>query len=62
MTMPFPYAATISACGKTAEGDAMKLLTSLGRREEGHLGHEVVSVALVIFAILGAMTLLGRLG
>jgi hypothetical protein len=60
--MPLLNAATLSACGKTAEGDAMKLLTSLGRREEGHLGHEVVSLALVIFAILGAMSLLGRLG
>jgi hypothetical protein len=56
------YAATLSACGKTAEGDAMKLLTSLVRREDGHLGHEIVSMALVIFAILGAVSLLGRLG
>lgn len=40
----------------------MKLLTSLVRREDGHLGHEIVSMALVIFAILGAVSLLGRLG
>ena len=59
--MLFLYAATLSACGKTAEGDAMKLLTSL-RREDGHLGHEVVTLALIIFAIVGAMSLLGHLG
>ena len=47
----------------------MDLLTSLavtarsmGRREDGHLGHEVVSMALVIFAIVGAISLFGRLG
>lgn len=40
----------------------MDVLTSLVGREEGHLGHEMVSLALVIFAILGAISLLGRLG
>ena len=47
----------------------MELLTSLavaarsvGRREEGHLGHEVVSLALIILAIVGAISLFGHLG
>jgi hypothetical protein len=36
---------------------------SLGEREDGEtLGYEVVTLALIIFAVLGVISLLGRLG
>jgi hypothetical protein len=39
------------------------LVRSLGRREEGQtLASEVVAMALIVFAVLGAVSLLGRLG
>jgi hypothetical protein len=39
----------------------MKLLTSLGREDGQSLPYEVVTLALIIFAIFGALSLLGKL-
>jgi hypothetical protein len=39
------------------------LTRSLGKREDGQtLAYEAVAMALVVFAILGAISLVGRLG
>jgi hypothetical protein len=39
----------------------MELLTSLGRDDGQSLPYEVVTLALIIFAIFGALSLLGKL-
>jgi len=47
---------------RTAKGvKRMELLTSLGRENGQTLAYEVVTLALIIFAIFGALSLIGKL-
>ena len=59
-TMAFPYMRLL-LCMRQAEGvKPMRLFTSL-RRENGEtLAYEVVTLALIIFAIFGVLSLLHR--